>query len=78
MLEQPIYNQDGTIKDYSDEGSGANDIITEVNLHYALKKLKPKHREIAEKLLAGYKYKEIKASSRTISKVKRLLVSIIK
>jgi len=70
MLEEIIYNENGTIKDYSDESSGAKKIESGINYQLLLKRLSKRQRKIIELKLSGYLQKEIaiklKLSERTI------------
>jgi len=72
-----IYNEDGTIKDYSDEGLEKEKIESEIDLYYLIKGLPPKHQQIAKMLSEGYTRREImkklKVGQHTIeSTIKRL------
>ena len=85
MFNKPIYNKNGIIKDYSDEGLEKEKIESEANLFWLLKRLKPRQREIIELKMAGYNQKEIadklKLSEKTIQRemsVLRGLISIMK
>ena len=76
-MSKAILNEDGSLKDISDEGEQIRELEGNVDLHFALKKLKPRYRDIIIKRLAGCTYREIGASSKTISKANRALNSII-
>jgi len=85
MLDKPIYNEDNSIKDFSDNNWGKEKMESEANLFWLLKRLKPRQREIIELKMAGYNQKEIadklKLSEKTIQRemsVLRGLISIMK
>lgn len=85
MLDKPIYNEDNSIKDFSDNNWGKEKMESEANLFWILKRLKPRQKEIIELKMAGYNQKEIadklKLSEKTIQRemsVLRGLISIMK
>jgi len=85
MLDKPIYNEDNSIKDFSDNNWGKEKMESEANLFWLLKRLKPRQKEIVELKMAGYNQKEIadklKLSEKTIQRemsVLRGLISIMK
>ena len=85
MLDKPIYNEDNSIKDFSDNNWEKEKMESEANLFWILKRLKPRQREIIELKMAGYNQKEIadklKLSEKTIQRemsVLRGLISIMK
>jgi len=85
MLDKPIYNEDNSIKDFSDNNWEKEKMESEANLFWLLKRLKPRQKEIIELKMAGYNQKEIadklKLSEKTIQRemsVLRGLISIMK
>ena len=85
MLNKPIYNEDNSIKNFSDNNWGKEKMESEANLFWLLKRLKPRQKEIIELKMAGYNQKEIadklKLSEKTIQRemsVLRGLISIMK
>jgi len=85
MLDKSIYNEDNSIKDFSDNNWGKEKMESEANLFWILKRLKPRQKEIIELKMAGYNQKEIadklKLSEKTIQRemsVLRGLISIMK
>ncbi len=78
-MAKPIYNENGTIEDWSDEGFWAKEMITEIDKFYLLKSFKGKEKEIAEMLLNNHTWAEIKRELNTyddlINKVLRAIKS---
>ena len=56
---KPIYDSEGQIQDFSDEGQWSEDLISEIDLHWLLKRLKPQQRKIILLRREGYVYQEI-------------------
>lgn len=80
-MAKPIYNENGSIEDWSDEGAEVIDLLSEIDFFWALKKLRPSEAEIIKLKREGYTYREIQAklkvSSKTIRKAIWHLNSII-
>ena len=57
---KPVYNQNGTIIDFSDEGEQINEINNEIDLLWLIKKLPKDEQKIAKMISEGYTWREIK------------------
>ena len=55
---KPIY-KNGEIVDFSDEGEGMSQMNDAADIHYALKRLSKRQREVVELILEGYNEVEI-------------------
>lgn len=62
MLNQPIYNEDGTIKNYGDNGKFVDNLNSEIDLHYLIKRFPLKDQPIAKMISEGYTRREIMKS----------------
>ena len=56
---KPIFDDKGRMIDISDEGEQARQIEDNIDIHFALMRLKPKKKKIAELILEGYNLMEI-------------------
>ena len=59
MFNQPIYNQNGIIKDYSDNGLEKTKIESGINYQLFLKRLSKRQRRVLEMKMSGFLQKEI-------------------
>ena len=55
----PIYNEDGSVKDWNDNGQQASDILADFDIQLTIKRLPIKLGQILELTLQGYNIKEI-------------------
>ena len=54
----PDFN-DNNVEDIGDEGEFSRKLNNEIDIHYALKRLSPRQKQVAELILEGYKEVEI-------------------
>lgn len=58
-MTQIIYNKNGTIKDFSDEGLEARKIESSIDIQLSLEKLSTRQSSVIKLKLAGFRGKEI-------------------
>ena len=57
---KPIYNEQGEIEDYSDEGEQVDKLNSEIDLYFLIKRLPPDEQKIAKMISDGFTWREIK------------------